>query len=61
MPTSFLPSLWELIKWFEVSAEHIAQRAVELPAVAKMKKSDERLQFAHQSYRLHELRYVGRS
>ena len=29
---------WELIKEFEVSAEHIAQKAVELLAVAKMKK-----------------------
>ncbi len=29
---------WELIKEFEVSAEHIAQKAVELLAIAKMKK-----------------------
>jgi transketolase len=35
---------WELIKEFEVSAEHIAQKAVELLAVAKMKKEEERFQ-----------------
>jgi transketolase len=38
---------WELIKEFEVSAEHIAQKAVELLAVAKMKKREDRLQYAH--------------
>ena len=35
---------WELIKEFEVSAEHIAQKAVELVAIARMKKEEERLQ-----------------
>src|SRR5271167_2713873 len=38
---------WELIKEFEVSAEHIAQKAVELLAIAKMKKEEERLQLTH--------------
>jgi transketolase len=38
---------WELIKEFEVSAEHIAQKAVELLAVAKMKKEEERFQLTH--------------
>jgi transketolase len=38
---------WELIKEFEVSAEHIAQKAVELIAIAKMKKEEERFQLAH--------------
>jgi transketolase len=38
---------WELIKEFEVSAEHIALKAVELLAIAKMKKEEERLQLAH--------------
>jgi transketolase len=38
---------WELIKEFEVSAEHIAQKAAEVLAVAKMRKWEERLQFAH--------------
>ena len=38
----------ELIKEFEVGAEHIAQKAVELLVVAKMQtKGEERLQFAH--------------
>jgi transketolase len=34
---------WELIKEFEVSAEHIAQKAAELIALAKVKKEEERL------------------
>ena len=38
---------WELIKEFEVTAEHIAQKAVELLAIAKMKKEEERLQLTH--------------
>jgi len=38
---------WELIKEFEVSAEYIAQKAVELLALAKMKKEEERLQLTH--------------
>ena len=38
---------WELIKEFEVSAEHIAQKAVELLAIAKMKKQEERLELTH--------------
>jgi len=38
---------WELIKEFEVSAEHIAQKAVELIAIAKMKKDEERVAMAH--------------
>jgi transketolase len=38
---------WELIKEFEVSAEHIAQKAVELVAIATMKKEEERLQLTH--------------
>ncbi len=38
---------WELIKEFEVSAEHIAQKALELLAVAKVKKEDEKLQLTH--------------
>jgi len=33
---------WELIKEFEVSAEHIAQKAVELLAIATLKKEEER-------------------
>ena len=37
---------WELIKEFEVSAEHIAQKAVELLAV-KAKKEEEKLALAH--------------
>jgi transketolase len=40
-------SPWELIKEFEVSAEHIAQKAVELLAVAKVRREEERPQFAH--------------
>ncbi|HUI84948.1 MAG TPA: transketolase [Candidatus Binatia bacterium] len=35
---------WELIKEFEVSAEHIAQKAAELLALAKARKEEERLQ-----------------
>ncbi len=38
---------WELIKEFEVSAEHIAQKAVELLAVARAKKEEEKLAVAH--------------
>ena len=38
---------WELIKEFEVSAEHIAQKAVELLGIAKAKKEEERLELAH--------------
>jgi transketolase len=38
---------WELIKEFEVSAEHIAQKAVELIAIAKMKKEEERCELVH--------------
>jgi transketolase len=38
---------WELIKEFEVSAEHIAQKAVELLAIAKAKQHEERLELAH--------------
>ncbi len=38
---------WELIKEFEVSAEHIAQKAVELIAIASMKKQEERFQLTH--------------
>ncbi len=38
---------WELIKEFEVSAEHIAQKAVELLAIAKAKKEAERFEMAH--------------
>ena len=38
---------WELIKEFEVSAEHIAQKAVELIAIAGMKKQEERFQLTH--------------
>jgi len=33
---------WELIKEFEVSAEHIAQKAAELIAIAKVKREEER-------------------
>ena len=36
---------WELIKEFEVSAEHIAQKAAELIALAKVKKEEEKLEF----------------
>ena len=35
---------WELIKEFEVSAEHIAQKAAELLATVQVKKEEERLQ-----------------
>ena len=35
---------WELIKEFEVSAEHIAQKAAELLALVQVKKQDERLE-----------------
>jgi len=38
---------WELIKEFGVSAEHIAQKAVELLAIAKIKKEEERFQLTH--------------
>ena len=38
---------WELIKEFEVSAEHIAQKAVELLAVARAKKEEEKLALTH--------------
>ena len=38
---------WELIKEFEVSAEHIAQKAAELIALAKVKKEEEKLVGAH--------------
>jgi transketolase len=38
---------WELIKEFEVSAEHIAQKAVELLCIAKAKQEEERLELAH--------------
>jgi transketolase len=38
---------WELIKEFEVSAEHIAQKAAELIAIAKVKKEEEKLAMAH--------------
>jgi transketolase len=33
---------WELIREFEVSAEHIAQKAVGLVAMARMKKLEDR-------------------
>jgi transketolase len=38
---------WELIKEFEVSAEHIAQKAAELIAIAKVKKEEDKLALAH--------------
>ena len=38
---------WELIKEFEVSAEHIAQKAAELIAIAKVKKEEEKLALVH--------------
>jgi len=38
---------WELIKEFEVSAEHIAQKSVELLSIAKSKQEEERLELAH--------------
>jgi transketolase len=37
---------WELIKEFEVSAEHIAQKAAELVALAKTKKEERQLEVA---------------
>ena len=37
---------WELIKEFEVSAEHIGQKAAELIALAKVKREDENLEMA---------------
>jgi hypothetical protein len=36
-----IPAPWELIKEFEVSAEHIAQKAIELLALAKAKLAQE--------------------
>ncbi len=38
---------WELIKEFEVSAEHIAQKATELLAIAKARQDKEQLAMAH--------------
>ena len=38
---------WELIREFEVSAEHIAQKAVELLALARAKQEEERLAMSH--------------
>jgi len=38
---------WELIKEFEVSAEHIAQKALELIAIAKAKREAASLQLAN--------------
>jgi hypothetical protein len=38
---------WELIKEFEVSAEHIAPKAVELIAIARMKKQEERFELMY--------------
>ncbi len=38
---------WELIKEFEVSAEHIAQKAVDLMAIAKAGKEEAELALAH--------------
>ena len=38
---------WELIKEFEVSAEHIAQKSVELLSIAKSKQEEVRLELAH--------------
>jgi transketolase len=38
---------WELIKEFEVSAEHIAQKAAELLSIAKAKKEEEHFEMAH--------------
>ena len=38
---------WELIKEFEVSAEHIAQVAVELVTVARIKTTEEKFEMAH--------------
>ncbi len=55
---------WELIKEFGLSAEHIAQKAVELLAIAEMKKERraapvdalKRLSRFHQRHRVHERR-----
>jgi len=38
---------WELIKEFEVSAEHIARKAAELIALAKVKREEEKMEMAH--------------
>jgi transketolase len=38
---------WELMKECEVSAEHIAQKAVDLIAIVKMKKQEDRFQLTH--------------
>jgi transketolase len=38
---------WELTKEFEVTAEHIAQKSVEVIAVATMKKEEAMLALAH--------------
>ena len=38
---------WELIKEFEVSAEHIARKAVELLSITKLKKEEGRFEMAH--------------
>ena len=38
---------WELIKEFEVSAEHIAQKAVELLTLTNVKKPEERLELVN--------------
>jgi transketolase len=38
---------WELIKEFEVSAEHIAQKAVELLTIATLRKEEECCEMAH--------------
>lgn len=37
---------WELIKEFEVSAEHMAHKATDLVALAKPKKEDRQLELA---------------
>jgi transketolase len=37
---------WELVKEFEVSGEHIAQKAAELIALAKVKQEEEKLELA---------------
>ena len=38
---------WELIKEFEVSAQHIAQKATELIGIAKGKKEEARMVLAY--------------
>ncbi len=38
---------WELIKEFEVSAEHIAQKAVELIGISRIRKEEERFELVH--------------